>query len=82
MPSVIDELRCPSCGRVAWFRDPLAVEGTDDGRVIVGYAFPEAVFGGGWSCMECGNELPRWLQLARRLDAVARERAPRPYADR
>jgi hypothetical protein len=69
----MNDVRCPSCRELDWYLDGLIVTEQPSGRLTIGQVESAAVNGSatGWSCMACGHEVPRWTELARRLDAAA-----------
>jgi len=69
----MNDVRCPSCRELDWYLDGLVISELPDGYVIVGQAESPSSNGSasGWSCMACGHEVPRWTELAHRLDATA-----------
>ena len=69
----MNDVRCPSCRELDWYLDGLIVTEQPSGQVTVGQADSPSTNGpaNGWSCMACGYEVPRWTELARRLDAAA-----------
>jgi len=69
----MNDVRCPSCRELDWYLDGLIITELAAGGVVVGQAELTCTNDSatGWSCMACCHEVPRWTDLARRLDATA-----------
>jgi len=66
-----DELRCPSCGSLKWYRDGLWIHGTPSGGVVCQRLKPARGGDVPWSCSSCGETVFTFMRLHVRLEEVA-----------
>ena len=67
-----DELRCPTCRSVKWYRDGLRIHGTRGGEVVTERLAPARGGDLPWSCSACGETVFSFMLLHVRLEQVAR----------
>ncbi len=66
-----DDLRCPSCDSVKWYRDGLWIRGIASGEVVSERLVPAKGSDVPWSCSSCGETVFSFMRLHVRLEEVA-----------
>ena len=67
-----DELRCPGCGSVKWYRDGLWIHETRSGGVVSERLVAPRGGDMPWSCSACGETVFSFMRLHVGLEQVAR----------